>query len=45
MLTLEGAAPASEELGSGVGTGTVVGGLGGLAWGPPPVDYSPQLKS
>jgi hypothetical protein len=33
MSTLEGAAPASEELGSGVGTGTVVGGLGGLLVG------------
>lgn len=33
MSTLEGAAPASEELGSGVGKGTVVGGLGGLLVG------------
>jgi hypothetical protein len=33
MSTLEGAAPASEELGRGVGTGTVVGGLGGLLVG------------
>jgi hypothetical protein len=28
--TLEGAAPTSKEMGTGVGTGTVVGGLGGL---------------
>jgi hypothetical protein len=28
--TLEGAAPTSEEMGTGVGMGTVVGGLGGL---------------
>jgi hypothetical protein len=28
--TVEGAEPTSEEIGSGVGTGTVVGGLGGL---------------
>ena len=27
MSTLEGAAPTSEEIGSGVGTGTVVGGF------------------
>jgi hypothetical protein len=33
MSTLEGAAPTSEEIGSGVGTGTVVGGLGGLLVG------------
>jgi len=33
LSTLEGAAPASEELDSGVGTGTVVGGLGGLLVG------------
>ncbi|MGQ0593074.1 MAG: hypothetical protein ACT4QB_10605 [Gammaproteobacteria bacterium] len=33
MSTLEGAAPTSEEMGSGVGTGTVVGGLGGLLVG------------
>ena len=31
--TLEGAAPTSEELGTGVSTGTVVGGLGGLLVG------------
>jgi hypothetical protein len=33
MSTLEGAAPTSDEIGSGVGTGTVVGGLGGLLVG------------
>ncbi|MBA2593514.1 MAG: general stress protein [Pseudomonadota bacterium] len=33
MSTLEGAAPTSEEIGSGVSTGTVVGGLGGLLVG------------
>ncbi|MGH8564142.1 MAG: hypothetical protein ACREXW_08640 [Gammaproteobacteria bacterium] len=33
MSTLEGAAPTSEEIGSGVATGTVVGGLGGLLVG------------
>ena len=33
MSTLEGAAPASEEVRSGVGTGTMVGGLGGLLVG------------
>jgi hypothetical protein len=33
MSTLEGAAPTSQEKGSGVGTGTVVGGLGGLLVG------------
>ncbi len=33
MSTLEGAVPTSEEIGSGVGTGTVVGGLGGLLVG------------
>ena len=31
--TLEGAAPTSEEIGTGVSTGTVVGGLGGLLVG------------
>jgi hypothetical protein len=31
--TLEGAAPASEEIGTGVSTGAVVGGLGGLLIG------------
>ena len=33
MSTLEGAAPASEEVRSGVGTGTMVGGVGGLLVG------------
>lgn len=33
MSTLEGAAPTSKEMGSGVGTGTVVGGVGGLLVG------------
>ena len=33
MSTLEGAAPGSEEVRSGVGTGTMVGGLGGLLVG------------
>ncbi len=33
MSTLEGAAPTSEDIGSGVGTGTVVGGAGGLLVG------------
>ncbi len=33
MSTLEGAAPTSEEIGSGVATGTVVGGVGGLLVG------------
>ena len=31
--TLEGAAPTSEEIGTGVSTGTAVGGLGGLLVG------------
>ncbi len=33
MSTLEGAAPTAGEIGSGVGTGTVLGGLGGLLVG------------
>lgn len=33
MSTLEGAAPTSKEMGSGVGTGTIVGGVGGLLVG------------
>jgi hypothetical protein len=33
MSTLEGAAPTSEEMSSGVGTGTAVGGVGGLLVG------------